>query len=232
MTKRNEINWEEIEGLATTYGATVDIYVRESILGDIMGKVEKYLNTCVNNAHSHANATGLHIPKEDFESYMTEYVWKAIESFDKDGGYKIGAIIKRRIHLAEIDVSRTYRKRGSDSDKDGYTYESARWDSLNRSVGGEGDSKELANYVLGDTPSAEDEYFDNAEQLSILEDFEKSSKKNIRYANIIRNMWLGFEGDDLARITGVEEAYNAKMRTYVSRAKTSFKEFMESRVDA
>lgn len=232
MTKRNEINWVEVEELAVAYGNAADTYVREALLANIMGKVERYLKTCVNNAHNHAYVKGLHIPKEDFESYMTEYVWKAIETYDKNGGYKIEAIIKRRIHLAEIDASRTYRKRGHDTDKDGYTYESARWDSLNRSVGGEDDSKELSDYVLGDTPSAEEEYLENAEQNVIINAFERTSKKNARYANIIRHLALGFVGDDLARVTGEAEENNGKMRMYTKRAKDSFKEFLESRVDA
>jgi len=39
-------------------------------------------------------------------------------------------------------------------------------------------------------------------------------------------MWLGYEGDELATLTEEAEKYNGKMRTYVSRAKKSFKIFL------
>lgn len=215
-----------MEELAIAYATATNIYVREAILSDIMIKIKSYLKACINNAHNRSKRLGVYIPKEDFESFMTEYIWKAIETYDVNGGYEIDAIIKRRIRLAEIDASRKYRKPGNDTDKDGYTYVSARWDSLNRSVSNEQSSEELLNYILGEAPSAEYVYTNKAEQIEIIEAFEQSSKKNLRYANIIRSMWLGYEGGELAIVTGEEEEYNAKMRTYVSRAKKSFKEFL------
>ncbi|MER2174603.1 MAG: hypothetical protein ABS911_07980 [Carnobacterium sp.] len=39
-------------------------------------------------------------------------------------------------------------------------------------------------------------------------------------------MWLEYEGDELATVTGEAEEYNGKMRTYVSRAKMSFEFFL------
>jgi DNA-directed RNA polymerase specialized sigma subunit len=214
-----------MEELAMAYATATNIYAREEILSDIMIKIKSYLKACINNAHNRSKRLGLYIPKEDFESYMTEGVWKAIETYNANGRYEINAIIKHRIRLAEIDASRKYRKPGNDTDKDGYTYVSARWYSLNRPVSNGQSSEELANYILGEAPSAEYVYTNKAEQIEIIETFGQSSKKNLRYANIIHSMWLGYEGDELATVTGEAEEYNGKMRTYVSRAKTSFKFF-------
>lgn len=57
----------------------------------------------------------------------------------------------------------------------------------------------------------------------IIEAFEQSSKKNLRYANIIRSMSLGYERDEQAIVTREVEEYNRKMRAYVSSTKISFK---------
>src|SRR5699024_1650174 len=170
---------------------------------------------------------GLFIPKEDFESRFMQYLWESIEAYEI-GGSTFKNIVIRRFRFAETHTWRQYKSKGDSSDKDGISYDSARWDSLDRKVGG-GDSeddKTMADIVLGDTDSAEKEYLDLYDEQAIIEEF---SKVNERYSNVIRYMSLGYEGDDLAIATGEADSNNAKMRKLVQRSKASFKKFIDER---
>lgn len=228
MKKTNVINWELVEELAGTYKTTTDEFEREDILASIFEMVQNYIRTSVRNATTHAKDYGLTIPAEDFESHMLQAVWNAVESFEVDGPHAFKAIVIRRISLAEIDVFRTYRRRSNDvNDKDGYTYEMARWDSINRQVGGDGGEKELGDFLVSEEPTTEDIVVKNETIESMLDDFESLSKAHKRHALIIRHMLLGYESDDLAVATGLADSYNSSVRKFVSRAKEAFKNYIE-----
>lgn len=171
---------------------------------------------------------GVFIPEATFESYILEYFWKGIEGFDKNKGYTFKSVIKHRIYLAEIDASRTFRKKGSDSDKDGYTYEPARWKSLNRPISKEGEQNEIIELISHKSLSAEQEFLNKHNRKVLIKDFAESSNTNKRYANLISFMILGYKGKELAEITGEGKFNNSSMRKLVSRARYRFKIFLKN----
>ncbi|WP_033829071.1 BacL2 family protein [Bacillus andreraoultii] len=218
--------WVEVEELAVQYVNEEDEIKRQAILGEALEVAEGYVQTCVNNAVNKARNYGLEIPREDFLSHFMEALWKAIEGYDVNSHSKFKSIILRRFHLAEATTWRLYRTKGNNGDKDGYTYDSVRWDSLDRTVSGSNNEEEksLGEVIVGEAQSAEDVAIDNFEIEEILSGFEK---ENERYAKVIRFMYLGYEGDDLAIVTGEADKYNAKVRKLVQRAKQSFKKYMD-----
>ena len=228
MKKTNVINWELVEELAGTYKTTTDEFEREDALALIFDMLQNYVRTSVRNATSKTKDHGLTIPAEDFESQMLQAVWKSVESFEVGGEHPLKAIIIRRISLSEKDVARTYRRRSNDvNDKDGYTYEMARWDSINRQVGGDGGEKELGDFLVSEEPTTEDVVIKNKTIQDMLDEFETLSKAHKRHALIIRYMLLGYESDDLAIATGLADSYNSSVRKFVSRAKEAFKKYMD-----
>jgi DNA-directed RNA polymerase specialized sigma24 family protein len=218
--------WVEVEELAIKYVNEEDEIKRQVILGQAIEVADAYVQTCVNNAVNKAKNYGLDIPREDFLSHFMEALWKAIDGYDVNSKSKFKSIILRRFHLAEATTWRQYRTKGNDGDKDGYTYDSARWDSLDRTVSGSSNEEEksLGEVIVGEEQSAEYVAIENFEIDRILKDFEKV---NERYAKVIRFMYLGYEGDDLAIVTGEADKYNAKVRKLVQRAKQSFRKYMD-----
>lgn len=228
MKKTNVINWELVEELAGTYKTTTDEFEREDALALIFDMLQNYVRTSVRNATSKTKDHGLTIPAEDFESQMLQAVWKSVESFEVGGEHPLQSIIIRRISFAEKDVARNYRRRSNDvNDKDGYTYEMARWDSINRQVGGDGGEKELGDFLVSEEPTTEDIVIKNETIQDMLDEFETLSKSHKRHALIIRYMLLGYESDELAIATGLADSYNSSVRKFVSRAKEAFKKYME-----
>lgn len=217
--------WNTAEGLAKDYAKETDAVKKDAILGDLFFTLNDYMITCVRKGVKNAKDYGLEIPKEDFESRVYEYLWNAIEAYEIDGKSTFKNIAINRIKFAEIHTFRQYIHAGSKDDKDGKTYNSARWDSLDRQVGGsEGEeSKTMADVVLGDTESAELEYMDNTDEGRIIAGFKDESS---RYANVIHFMSKGYDGDALAQITGESDTYDSKMRKLVQRAKKAFAEYM------
>lgn len=225
FTSKREL-WEVVEGMATEYRKETDSFTRQKIMGDIFQAMERYIKTCVNNSAYKAKNYGIEIPKEDFESRYFEYLWEALEVFKKeDGKVLFKNIVLRRFRLAEIHTWKQYQTKGDENDKDGISYDSVRWDSLDKKVGSSsGTDKTLVEMVVGDEVSAEDEFINENEELEILSAYEKV---NERYSNVIRYMGLGYEGIDLAIATGESDKYDAKVRKLVQRAKNSFEEFMK-----
>lgn len=225
----NEILWTKVEGLAVEYSESINLFEKELKMAEIFNVMAKYINTCVINSVANARNNGLFIPKEDFESRYMQYLWEAVEAYNKEDGYSFKNIVIRRFRFAEAHTWRQYKAKGSENDKDGITYDSARWDSLDRKV--EGDSSEgnktLADFVLGEGVSAEDAYMQQYEEMEIINEFAEVSE---RYATIIRLMVLGYDGDTLAIASGESDSYDAKMRKLVQRAKQSFKKFMDERM--
>lgn len=221
----NELLWTTAENLANEYATESDAIKKDALLGDLFFTLEDYMFTCVRKGVKNAKDYGLEIPKEDFESRVFEYLWNAIEAYEIDGKSTFKNIVINRIKFAEIHTFRQYTHAGSKDDKDGKTYNSARWDSLDRKVGGESgeESKTMADVVLGDAESAETEYMDNTDEGRIIDGFNEVSP---RYANVIRFMAQGFDGDALAQVTGESDTYDSKMRKLVQRAKKAFGEYM------
>lgn len=227
MKKENKILWATVEDLAKQYASEANEMIRENIANMIFKNMDKYVKTSINNAYINARKYSLSIPKEDFESRFMQYLWEAIEAYEI-GGSSFKNIVMRRFDFAEKHTWRQYKSKGDSNDKDGVSYDSARWDSLDRKAGGsESESeKSLADVVLGDTISAEDEYIEQNEEMRIIDDF---AQVNERYANVIRFMALGYDGDALAMATGEADSNNAKMRKLVQRSKESFHNFLFER---
>lgn len=225
MKTSNNTLWTTVEGMANEYTNTTDEIKKDSIMSDLFFAMSDYMSTCVRNAVNSANNYGLDIPKEDFESRYNQYLWEALEAYEK-GGSTFKNIVMRRFDFAQKHTWRQYKSKGTSEDKDGVSYESARMDSLDREFGsseGEG-QKTMADVVLGDVESAEEEFIDTTEETLIIDAFEIV---NPRYANVIRFMAKGYDGDDLAIATGEGEAYGTKMRKLVQRAKKAFAEYMQ-----
>ncbi|MDC3413942.1 BacL2 family protein [Terrihalobacillus insolitus] len=228
MTKTNQTLWVNVEGMAVVYANETDTFAKQDILAEVFESMKKYIGSCVRNAVRKAETHGVIIPHEDFESRYMQYLWEALEAFDPNGEYSFEQIVKRRFRFAETHTWRQYKTKGDENDKDGVTYASARWDSLDRKIGGgEGeDNKTFADLVLGETVSAEEEFLARNEEMEIINEF---AKVNERYANVIRFMALGYEGDVLAIATGEADSNNAKMRKLVQRAKEAFRKFLVER---
>jgi hypothetical protein len=227
MKKANETLWVNVEGMAVAYAKETNQFAKQDILAEVFEAMKKYIRKCVNNAVRNAENYGLQIPREDFESRFMQYLWEALEAFEV-GGSSFKNIVLRRFRFAETHTWRQYKTKGNENDKDGVSYESARWDSLDRKVGGDSeDDKTFAEVVLGNAVSAEDEFLGQREEMEIVDEF---TQVNERYANVIRFMALGYEGDMLAIATGEADSNNAKMRKLVQRAKESFAKFMNERM--
>lgn len=221
----NETLWNTAERLAKDYATEINKIKKDAILGDLFFVLNDYMITCVRKGVKNAKDYGLEIPKEDFESRVYEYLWNAIEAYEIDGKSTFKNIAINRIKFAEIHTFRQYTHAGSKDDKDGKTYNSARWDSLDRQVGGsEGEeSNTMADVVLENAASAEHEFLDETDEGRIIAGFKDESS---RYANVIHYMSKGYDGDALAQITGESDTYDAKMRKLVQRAKKAFMEYM------
>lgn len=227
INKNNSALWCNVEEMAIIYSIETEIVRKETILSYIFVEMGEYIRKCVNNAYRKPKNFGLEIPKEDFESRFMQYLWEALESF-QIGGSTFKNIVLRRFEFAEKHTWRQYKTKGSDSDKDGISYESARLDSLDARLSSS-DSKgleTLAHISNWKTCSAEDEFLDQFEVTSIVNEFAKVNK---RYAIIISYMLLGYEGDALAIATGEADSNNAKVRKLVQRSKVSFRNFLKER---
>src|SRR5699024_8999673 len=179
MAKSNNTLWTNVEEMVATYAKETDKLKKELLMEDIFDYMKIYTIACIDNAFENAKNYRLFIPKEDFESRFMQYLWESIEAYEI-GGSTFKNIVIRRFRFAETHTWRQYKSKGDSSDKDGISYDSARWDSLDRKVGG-GDSeddKTMADIVLGDTDSAEKEYLDLYDEQAIIEEF---SKVNERY---------------------------------------------------
>lgn len=224
MKTTNNTLWTTAEGLANEYVNTQDTTKKDTIMSDLFFAMNDYIQSCVRNAVNSARNYGLDIPQEDFESRYNQYLWEALEAYET-GGSTFKNIVMRRFDFAQKHTWRQYKTKGTKDDKDGVSYESARMDSLDREFGsseGEG-QKTMADVVLGDVESAEEEFIDTTEETQIIDAFEIV---NPRYANVIRFMALGYDGDDLAIATGEADVYGTKMRKLVQRTKKAFAEFM------
>lgn len=227
MSESNSLLWENMEKMAGLYANEDKIYEKEKILSNIFEEMKSYISKCINNAYMKPKNYGLEIPKEDFESRFKQYLWEAIESFQV-GGSTFKNIVIRRFDFAEKHTWNQYKTKGNKDDKDGVSYVSARLDSLDRRIAGsdlEGETT-LANLLNWKVVSAEEELLDKLEEAEILSDF---ARVNERYANVIRFMALGYEGNALAIATGEADSNNAKFRKLTQRSKESFAKFMNER---
>lgn len=226
MNKSNVSLWCSLEKMVESYANETEIYKKESILSNIFEEMKSYISRCINNAYLKPRNYGLEIPKEDFESRFMQNLWEAVESFQV-GGSTFKNIVIRRFDFAEKHTWNQYKTKGNKEDKDGVSYESARLDSLDRKIGGsESEETTLASLLNWKVISTEEEYFDKVEESSIISDFEAVNK---RYANVIRFMALGYEGNALAIATGEADSNNPKFRKLVQRSKESFAKFMKER---
>lgn len=228
MKKENKILWKNVERIAHAYAVTNNELEKKVLIKELFGEMKRYIGTCANNAVRNAKNYGLYIPKEDFESRIIQYIWEALETFNVDSGSTFKNIVIRRIRFAETHTWRQYKTKGNENDKDGVSYFSARWDSLDRTVeGGDSENRLFADILLDNSLSAEDEFFDRNEEINIVVEF---AKINQRYASIIRFISLGYKGDALAKVTGEANSNNTKMRKLIQRSKDSFAKFMKERV--
>jgi hypothetical protein len=228
MKKANETLWVNVEGLAIAYAKETNQFAKQDILAEVFEAMKKYIRKCVNNAVRKAENYGVQIPREDFESRFMQYLWEALEAFESDGGSTFKNIVLRRFRFAETHTWRQYKTKGNENDKDGVSYIAARWDSLDRKIGGDSEEdKTLAEVVLGETKSAEAEFLSQREEMEIIDHF---AQVNERYANVIRFMALGYDGDALAIATGEADSNNAKMRKLIQRSKEAFANFMAERM--
>ncbi|MEK4488029.1 BacL2 family protein [Psychrobacillus sp. FSL H8-0484] len=215
-----------MEEMVSIYSNEKEVIKKETILSNIFEEMNGYIGKSVNNAYMKPKKFGLEIPKEDFESRFMQYLWEAVESFQV-GGSTFKNIVLRRFEFAEKHTWRQYKTKGNESDKNGISYESARLDSLDKRISGSVEGKAtLAQISFWKAISAEDEFLDQIEENTIITEF---SKVNERYANIIRYMMLGYEGDALAIVTGEADSNNAKVRKLVQRSKESFRKFLKFR---
>lgn len=228
MKKANQTLWVNVEGLAVAYAKSSNQFAKQVILAEVFEAMKNYIRKCVNNAVRKAENYGIQIPREDFESRFMQYLWEALEAFQINGGSTFKNIVLRRFQFAEAHTWRQYKTKGNENDKDGVSYASARWDSLDRKIGGDSEEdKTLAEVVLGETKSAEAEFLGQREEMEIIDQF---AQVNERYANIIRFMALGYDGDALAIATGEADSNNAKMRKLIQRSKEAFAKFMAERM--
>nr|BDD45011.1 hypothetical protein 6 [Bacillaceae bacterium] len=223
MKKQNKALWTKVEGLANEFVSEKDDFKKEMIFAELFDSMQKYVSTCANNAVRKAGEFHLHIPKDDFTSAFNLALWQSIEAFDPTKG-KFKSLVSYRFRIAEATVWRMYETK-DENEKDGRSFEKARWDSLDKKIGGgDGESETtFAELVVGDTPSVEETFIEDNGVVEILKAF---AEKNERYAKVIAAIYEGYEGDDLAKAIGEGEKYNAKVRKLVQRAKDSFAKFM------
>lgn len=228
MIRGNEDLWVSAEEIAVAYATTEDVGEKEVLTNQLFKLMRNYIHMCANNAVKRARVNyGIYIPKEDFISYYSQYLWEALRDFDVKGKSTFRNIVIRRFSLAEIHTSRMYRTKGSQKDKDGFTYDSARWESLDRFIGtrdGEHEPRTLGE-TLRDEWDWETEIIENYDVELILNKFRN---ENERYARVIQLIYLGYEGAELAQAAGEADVYNAKVRKLVQRAKKNFRKFLES----
>lgn len=227
MDKTNKCFWHGLEEMVGVYNSETEVLKKEIIIIKIFEKMKGYISKSVNNAYMKAKIYGLVIPKEDFESRFMQYLWEAVESFEASGS-TFKNIVVRRFDFAEKHTWRQYKTKGNENDKNGISYESARLVSLDRRVVSTDTENErtLADILLCEVYSAEDEYLDKIEEESIISEFKKV---NERYANVIQFMSLGYKGDELAIVTGEADSNNPKFRKLIQRSKESFAKYLTNR---
>lgn len=218
-------NWELIEEMANYYVQETDGYKKECIFADIFNEMSSYIETCASNATYRASEYMLQIPKTDFVSEFNLQLWKSIQSFNPEKG-KFKSLLGFRFRtVAEPTIWRNYETKDV-NEKDGRSFGKARWDSLDKPVGSENGetSSTLADIVIEEDLSAEEEYFDNIEVNLIIDEF---AGVNARYAEVISNIYDGYTGDELAQLIGEGNEYDSKVRKVVQRAKTAFDKFLK-----
>ncbi|WP_163530916.1 BacL2 family protein [Halobacillus ihumii] len=225
--ERNQNHWTKVEGLAVAYYNETNEFIREDILVELVETMKGYVDVCSSNAVNRATETGVELPHEDFYSAFYESIWAALEAFEPTKG-KFKSIVSFRFRIAEAGVWRKYQTKGNEDDKDGKSYASARWDSLDAPVGnGEEGETTLADVALESVPSVEETVVEDGENEAV-EIIREYAKQNERYAKVIFFLFQGYEGEDLAEKLGYEE-YDANLRQLVKRSKQSFAKFMEKR---
>ncbi|GEK57140.1 hypothetical protein CHL76_02295 [Marinococcus halophilus] len=226
--KRNVNYWEEVQIMADNFFDEKDEFKQEEILGQVLTFMKPYIEKSARNAEYRGQFKGVKLPYEDFISAFYEALWSALKSYDPEKG-KFSSLYGYRLRIAEASVWRKYETKGTENDKDGKSYISARLDSLEAHIGADSDNNDLTLevFALEEVPSAEEQVVEDEEEeaFNIVREFYRC---NQRYAEIIAYLYKGYEGDDLAEILGFNE-YNANLRKTVQRAKNSFSKFMEKR---
>ena len=222
MRNKNEVMWDKVETLASKY-LVAESAERELLFNELYSNLLNYVDSCATNSVLKAKSNGVTIPFEDFHSEYSAFVWKAIELYEKhDGKFTIRNLVFKRFGYVERIVWRRY----SSKNLDGTTsYEKAKWGSTDMMFEGDGGESMVQQLEDMQVESIEKQFVEESEN-DIIVAFEAESP---RYANVIRFMSLGYEGQDLAIATGESDKYDAKMRTLVKRSRQAFGKFMIER---
>lgn len=202
------MNSAKINQLASMYAEGGDQFVftdlyREVRRDVIEGEASKRARRC-------------RIPKEEFESYICEALWKACEGYDETKGDFLA-----RFHLFLDRACGVVYKRYNAQKRTGVVV------SIHNPLKGGDDCEETFEDVLKSNYSLEDEVISKDLQTrKMLVSFSKAKKKNEQSARIIHMLLLDYTNEEIAKELGASE-YNATIRKKVQRAKEAFKAYCE-----
>lgn len=161
------------------------------------------------------------IPKEDFESYICEALWRACEGYDETKG----DFLARFHHYLDRACGVVY-KHYTAKKRTGVVV------SIHNTLkGGEEREEKTFEDVLEADYSLEDEVLRSEKEIrKMLVSFSKKKKTNERNARIIHMLMLDYTNEEIAKELGASE-YNATIRKKVQRAKEAFKAYCEIHLD-
>ncbi|MCK0470275.1 hypothetical protein [Halalkalibacter sp. APA_J-10(15)] len=216
---KNKILWSEVEKLALQVLRESDIENKQLLFHEIYNLMERYIYRCSHNAQQRAKITNVYIPIEDFISTFNLSLWDCILAYSPERGSLV-SLVSYRFRIAEATVWRNYEVKSDSSDKNNKNYSKGRWESLYYS----NDEDTFNNKVdfLFSSISTEREYIN----MSLIDYISSFYKEHNRYGKIIYLLYQGFNGKDLAKVSGEDLTYSNKMRKLVQRSRDSFYHYL------
>ena len=199
--------WEKVDKKLTDYVNCPD----NKNFEELFSCLEDYLSKRATAARYKAEATGVYIPFEDFYSNFRLSTWQAIEDYPTIETSTFKSVLLHRLFFSERAVWQLYKKKSADqTDKDGVTYEGARWSSTD----------ELPETFYNSTEMDEERFY-------LLEELEKYASVNRTNYNFLRLLIYGFTPKEAVIKLKIADEYDASARKKVQRIRRSFKKFLE-----
>lgn len=198
--------WQEIERqLNEYYKSHCSI-----ALDNILFSIQPYLSKKAHLAKREAQMSGVYIPYEDFYSNYLLSTWQALEDYKDINDKNFKTVLGRRLYFSKCEAWRGYKKKSADArDKDGITYVSGRWDSID----------ELSN-TFGEISQTNDYFHLN----EVLTKYYQENPINCRFISMLIR---GFSPAEAVMQLGICKKYDASARKKVQRIRESFRRFLE-----
>ncbi|MEM1457051.1 hypothetical protein AAHB45_08940 [Pediococcus pentosaceus] len=197
--------WEDIDNMLCKNNYVLS----DALYNDIFNYIRPKIETLASRAHYRALTTGICIPKNDFISYFEEAVWRGIDfyvnSLHDIKKYELSHILTHRIKIAEASVWRTYKNRGTTSDKNHEQYLDGKW------------------LPLKNEPSTTP---DILEEMNLYFQIKKFKARYPTDGAILDMLATGYAPKEICSYLFKSTVYSAKYRKKINRTRKKFMSFL------